>query len=154
MLKEKKEQCGKCGVEINGNNLGDIIEAEEVLVCDSCSKKHRLYMIAELNGFRLSKEFNNNRIALRKKILWTSDKMGRWFDAGDKSYIESVSDYYDFNLFELQSDILESLVCILETFIYPDLEEDYSNKYPELERLRLEVREHQDKVLSYLERFK
>ena len=80
--------------------------------------------------------------------------MGRWFDAGDKSYIESVSDYYDFNLFELQSDILESLVCILETFIYPDLEEDYSNKYPELERLRLEVREHQDKVLSYLERFK
>lgn len=146
--------CSRCGKEINNNTIGDIIEAEEVLVCDSCAEKHRLYIITELNKFRQSKEFND-KLALRKKILWSSEQLRNWFDAGDKSYIESVSDYDNYNLFELQVTLLDTLQTLLENYIYPNgLEEDLDEaikRNPDMEKLRLEVREQQGRIASYID---
>lgn len=147
--KSEWDKCSKCGKEITDNNFGDIIEVEKVLVCDSCSRKHRLYIITELNKFRQSKEFND-KLALRKKILWTSEQLGNWFDNATGTEQESVSDYNNFNLFELQVFLLDIFQTLLEKYIFPDLEIDYSKKYPELEKLRLEVREQQGRIASYI----
>jgi len=155
-MKNKTEwgNCSRCGKEITDNNFGDSIEAEEVLVCDSCAEKHRLHIITELNNFRQGKEFND-KLALRKKILWSSEQLGNWFDAGDKSYIESVSDYDNYNLFELQVTLLDTLQTLLENYIYPNgLEEDLDEaikRNPEMEKLRLEVREQQGRIASYID---
>jgi hypothetical protein len=140
--------CPRCGNRINH---GSTIESDEKLVCESCADKHELFIVGELNKFRLSKDFSN-KISLRKKILWSSEQLGHWFDAGDKSYIENVSDYDDKNIFQLQIYILDAMQTLLENYIYPELEIDYSNKYPELEKLRLEVREQQRRIASYLDK--
>lgn len=146
--------CSRCGKEITDNTIGDIIEAEEVLVCDSCAEKHRLFIITELKKFRQGKEFND-KLALRKKILWSSEQLGNWFDAGDKSYIESVSDYDNYNLFELQVTLLDTLQTLLENYIHPNgLKEDLDEaikRNPDMEKLRLEVREQQGRVASYID---
>lgn len=152
--KTGQDRCARCGVILTYNNLGDCIEAEEIIVCESCAEKHRLFMIKELLKFRKSKDFNNV-IKLRKKILWTSEKMGHWFDAGDKSYIENVSDYDYYNKFELQITLLDMLQSLLENYIFPNgLEEDYDEaikKNPDMEKLRLEVRKQQGKLVSYID---
>jgi DNA-directed RNA polymerase subunit RPC12/RpoP len=104
--------CSRCGKEITDNTIGDMIEAEEVLVCDSCADKHRLYLITELDKFRQSKEFNDI-LALRKKLLWASEKLGNCWDNATGTIIESVSDYNNLNVFELQSDLLNiELDCV------------------------------------------
>lgn len=145
--------CSRCGKEITDDNFGDEIEAEELLVCDSCAEKHNLFMITELNKFRQSKEFEN-KLALRKKILWANEEQGNQMDAGDKSYIESVYDYDKYNLFELQVYILDMLQTILENYISPEgLEEDIEEaikRNPDMEKLRLEVREQQGRIASYI----
>src|SRR4030042_5568310 len=103
MIKNKSEwgNCSICGKEITDNNFGDCIEAEEVYVCDSCAEKHKLFIIIELNKFRQSKDFNEV-FALKKKILWVSESLGNIFDNADKSIQESVPDYDNYNVFELQ----------------------------------------------------
>jgi DNA-directed RNA polymerase subunit RPC12/RpoP len=146
--------CSRCGKEITDNIIGEIIEAEEVPVCDRCAEKHRLYIISELNKFRQGKEFND-KLPLRKKILWSSEQLGNWFDAGDKSYIERVFDYDNYNLFELQVTLLDTLQTLLENYIYPNgLEEDLDEaiiRNPDMEKLRLEVREQQGRIASYID---
>ena len=77
--------------------------------------------------------------------------MGNWYDAGDKSSMESVSDY---NLFELQLTLLDDLQTELENYIYPNgLEEDDDKaikRNPDMEKLRLEIRKQQGKIASYI----
>ena len=155
MIKNKSEwgNCSRCGKEITDNNFGGCIEAEEIYVCDSCADKHRLHIIAELDKFRQSKGFSD-RLALKQKILWTSESLGNIFDNGDGSCMESVSDYDNYNVFELQVTLLDILQTTLENYIFPDgLEEDYDKaikRNPDMERLRLEVREQQGKIASYI----
>jgi len=155
-MKNKSEwgNCSRCGKEITDDTLGDMIEAEEILVCDSCAEKHRLSIIAELNKFRQSKDFSD-RLALKQKILWASERLGDLFDNATGTIIESVSDYDNYNVFELQVTLLDILQTELENYIFPDiLEEDYDKaikRNPEIEKLRLEVREQQGRIASYID---
>jgi DNA-directed RNA polymerase subunit RPC12/RpoP len=151
MIKKITEwgNCSRCRKKITDNTIGDIIEAEEVIVCDSCAKKHRLYIIAEINKFRQSKDFNNI-IALRKKLLWLSEQMGNWHDAGDKFYyIESVYEYNKYNIYELQFYLISDTLCIIDTFFLES--ENYDRKIkPKLKNLREELRKEYDKISSYI----
>jgi len=154
-MKNKSEwgNCSRCGKEITDKNFGDCIEAEEILVCDSCADKHRLSIIAELNKFRQSKGFSD-RLALKQKILWASESMGNIFDNGDKSCMESVTDYDNYNVFELQVTLLDILQTELECFLMKeDLEglDKMIKNNPEIEKLRLEVREQQGRIASYID---
>jgi protein-arginine kinase activator protein McsA len=155
-MRNKSEwgNCKRCGKKITDNNLGDVIEAEEIMVCDSCAEKHSLSIIAELDKFRHSKDFNN-WIKTRNKLLWVSEQMGNWFDNADKSCMESVSDYDRDSLQTLQSILLDNLCTITENYIFPKgiLEEDYNKaikRNPDMEKLRLEVREQQGRIASYI----
>ncbi len=141
--------CSRCGKKINNKTIGDIIGADEVIVCNSCADKHKMNIITNLNQFRLSKEFDSI-LSLRKKILWSNEELGNWYDSGDKSFMESISDYNNYNIFELKVTLLDTLQTLIENYIYPDLDLDYSAKYPELEKLRLEVRKQQDQIASYI----
>ena len=150
----EEDRCKRCNEELTDNNFGDCIEAEEIIVCDSCARKHKHYIIGELNKFRESKEFNE-LLALRRKILWASESLGNMFDAGDKSYIESVSDYNNYNVFDLQIDLLDILQSTLQDYIFPKgiIEEDYNKAIKrnlEMEKLRIEVRNQQSKIVSYI----
>jgi len=44
-MKNKSEwgSCARCVVEITDNNFGDCIEAEEIIVCDSCAEQHNIF---------------------------------------------------------------------------------------------------------------
>lgn len=141
-------RCAMCKARITDNNLGDCIEAEEVLVCSSCSIKHLNSIIAELEAFRKKKEFNQV-FELRKKILWVSEKMGHWFDNGDKSIQESVSDYDNYNVFELQLWLIDNEITIVDNLI-EDEDGLPTNKYPKLNRLRDNLLELHTRVLSQI----
>ena len=113
-MKNKSDggNCSRCGKEITDNNFGDSITAEEVIVCDSCAEKHKLSIIAELNKFRQSKEYND-RLALKEKILWGSESLGHIYDNGTGTIRESISDYDNLNIFELQLYVIEiELLCV------------------------------------------
>lgn len=145
--------CQKCGIEITENNLGNEIGAEEVLICKTCEIKYNRDLIEKINQFRLSNEFEN-KLSLKRKILEISESLGHMFDNADKSVQESVSDYDNSNLFELQIIILDILQTLLENYICPDpLEEDIEKaieKNSEMEKLRLEVRKQQGKIATYI----
>jgi len=153
MIKNKTEwgNCPRCWKEITENNFGDCIEAEETLVCDSCAEKHNLFIIGELNKFRQSKKFND-RLALINKILWASEEKGYWYDAGDKSYIENVSDYESKNVFELQLYIIEiELLSVKELLAEGDF--GFPTKdIPELQALIKELLKEKKRLVSYLEK--
>jgi len=143
-----QDYCSRCGKEITNDNLGYIIGDEEIIVCDSCADKHRLYVIRELNKFRKEQGFND-KIALRKKILWSSQEMGNCFDAGDKSYIENVYDYDNDNVFELQSDLLNiELDCVNTNLAEGGLGLPTKDN-PELQELRKELLAELKKLSSY-----
>lgn len=142
--------CSKCGIEITNNNIGDMIEAEEKLVCVRCAEKHIRDIIRELELFRKSKEFKQE-LALRKKILWTSEQMGNWFDNADKSIQESVTDYDNLNLFELQFYIIESELRLVESFALDN--EDYEFRLnPDMKVLREELLKEHKRILSYIDK--
>lgn len=154
-MKNKSEwgNCSRCGKEITDKNFGGEIEAEELLVCNDCERQHKKNIIVELNKFRQSKDFSD-RLALKQKILWTSESLGNIFDNADKSIQESVADYDNYNVFELQVTLLDILQTELENYICPDiLEEDIEEaikRNPDMEKLRLEVREQQGRIASYI----
>jgi DNA-directed RNA polymerase subunit RPC12/RpoP len=153
MIKKITEwgNCSRCRKKITDNTIGDIIEAEEVIVCDSCAKKHRLYIIAEINKFRQSKEFND-RLALRNKILWASESLGNYFDNATGTIIESVSDYDNCNVFELQSDLLNiELDCVNNNLAEGELGIPTKDN-PELQALRKDLINQIKKLASYLEK--
>jgi len=152
-MKNKSEwgNCSRCGKEITDDTFGDCIEAEEVYVCDSCAEKHRLSIIAELNKFRQSKEFND-RLALRNKILWASESLGNIFDNATGTIIESVSDYDNCNVFELQSDLLNiELDCVNNNLAEGELGIPTKDN-PELQALRKNLINQIKKLASYLEK--
>ena len=151
-MKNKTEcgNCSRCGKEITDNNFGGCIEAEEVYVCDSCAEKHRLSIIAELNKFRQSKEFND-RLALKKKILWASESLGNIFDNATGTIIENVFDYDNCNVFELQSDLLNiELDCVNNNLAEGELGIPTKNN-PKLQALRKDLINQIKKLASYLE---
>lgn len=146
--------CSRCKKEITEDNFGDCIEGEEVIICDSCARKHSLYIIKELEKFRQSKEFEDV-IALRKKVLWASESLGNLFDNATGTIKESVSDYDNYNVFELQSFLLGILETEIENYILPNgLDDDIDEcikKNPGLNKLRLDIRKQQGKILSYVD---
>jgi hypothetical protein len=95
-MKNKSEwgNCSRCGKEITDKNFGGEIEAEELLVCNDCERQHKKNIIAELNKFRQSKDFSD-RLALKQKILWTSESLGHYFDNATGTIRESVIDQRD-----------------------------------------------------------
>src|SRR3989344_2579607 len=127
-MKTKYEwgNCSRCGKEITDNNFGDRITGEEVLVCDSCAEKHRIKVIKELERFRKSKDYNNI-LSLRKKMLWISEQMGNWGDNADKSCMESITDYDDWDIKELQTSILDNEITLVEELL-PDILEEPDRK--------------------------
>jgi DNA-directed RNA polymerase subunit RPC12/RpoP len=153
VLKMREEIiCFKCGKKITNKNLGGEIESEERLVCQKCYNKHIFNVITELNKFRINRDFDERGILI-KKILWISEQMGNWHDAGDKSYIENVSDYTNSNLFELQCNLLDKLQVLIGDYIHPKgIGEDYEEevlKNLTLETLRIEIRKQQEKISTY-----
>ena len=119
-------------------NFGDSITAEEVYVCDDCARKHKHSIINELEKFRKSKEYND-RLELKKKILWASESLGNYFDNATGTIIESVSDYDNCNVFELQSDLLNiELDCVNSNLAEGEFGFPTKNN-PELQNLRKDL---------------
>jgi hypothetical protein len=107
-MKNSLGDCKKCGVSLD-DNLGD--EFDIGLLCEKCADIELKKIIAELKIFIRSKHMNS-RIAIRNKILWLSERMGFWFDSGTGLYIESVRDYDDWTLKELQNGIKDHLITL------------------------------------------
>lgn len=133
--------CAKCGRKII--SLGGEITSEELLVCKECSDKHSIDLVNELEKFRRSEGFNSI-LSLRKKILWVSEQKANWNDNADKSFMESVTDYNDWNITELRSAIIECEITLLEEVIYEDLLEEkekvFNSKDKERDNLRRELK--------------
>lgn len=104
--------CGNCGTKINDNNFGYDLEEDRGYICDDCFKKHLRVLIKDLKKFIGSKDFND-KLKLKKKILWVSDQMGHWHDNADKSSMESVTDYDSWSVRKLKLEI----VCELKSLI-------------------------------------
>lgn len=152
-MENKLETCAKCKSNITEDNFGDVLGKDELLYCEKCSKKKILDLITNLNNFRKSKDFKSI-LALRKKILWTSEYMGRWHDNADKSIMEGVKDYDSHNIFELQINILDSVIVGIDNYTgIKNLEVDFDEverKYPDLLKLRAEAMEEIRRLSSYL----
>ena len=150
-MKNKSEwgNCSRCGKEITDDNFGDCIEAEEVYVCDSCAEKHIASVINKLEAFRKSKEYNSV-LELRKKMLWISEKMGNWEDNGDKTSMESVTDYDDWEIKELQTSIIEIEINLLQNLLYGDILEGNEKEFSETDKQRERLRKKLKNLLRGL----
>jgi hypothetical protein len=104
-------ECKKCGVIIGDNNLGG--EFDIGLLCKGCADIEVTEIITNLKDFVKSEKMNN-WIDVRNKILWLSERMGYWYDSGTGIYIESVGDYDDWSLIELQDGIKDNLITLEE----------------------------------------
>jgi len=109
--------CAKCGKKTE--NLGGTYEDKELIYCEECSKAKELEIIKDLDDFRKSKNFHD-KLALKKKILMTSEELGHIFDNSDKSHQENVSDYDELDIYELQVCILDILFRIKIRIIFPN----------------------------------
>jgi len=142
--------CVKCGIKITDKNFGDCIGIEENIVCADCSEKHLNYMIEELETFRKGKGFNGI-LDLRKKILWVSEQMGNWMNNATGTIVEGVTDYNEYNIFELQLWLLDNEITIVENLLKDD--DGFLTRHnPKMEALRKELLEHHSRVLSYIDK--
>ncbi len=100
-------------------------------------------IIKELEVFRKNKDFED-KTSLRKKILRLSEQMDYWLDSGNGLYIESVSDYDNYNIFELQALLLDRELTLIESF-----ENDDFNIPSKWNKQYQEAREEFDRISSY-----
>ncbi len=87
--------------------------------------------------------------------MWASESLGNIFDNADKSVQESVSDYDKYDVFDLQITLLNILQSSLQDYVFPKgiIEEDYDKaikRNPEMEKLRIKVRDQQSRIASYI----
>lgn len=104
-------KCVNCNTKIAERNFGYQIDAG--LICSVCEQKHLLMLIDDLERFRKSKAFEDKQ-EVKKKILWLSEKMGYWFDNADGSIQESIGEYDQYNLFELQCQLLDQEITLIQ----------------------------------------
>lgn len=139
-------------------NFGGEIGPDENLVCKLCKEKHHRHIISVLENFWKSDKYNSI-IELRKKIIWTNEEMGNWYDAANKSFIENVFDYNKYNLYELQYILINSMIDIVnillrtedefvekEDFALKNLKEKFLKEYDRLHSY-INIDEYNNKIL-------
>jgi len=147
-MKEKTEfsNCVKCDIEITDNNLGNLYEIEEKIYCDNCAKDYEIELIKELEKFRNSEKFKDI-LALRKMILRISENLGNIFDNATGTIQQSVSDYNNYTMFELQIFLIDIEFDIINSLLKDDLGIPNINN-PKLNKLKQTILKERLKILS------
>ena len=105
-------------MKIQSETIGN--ELKGGVFCSKCYKEEITPVIKILNHFRKSEDFNNKN-ELIKKQLWFSEEMACWHDLiipigngiDETTHQESVSDYMDKTIKELQLLILDELLLVV-----------------------------------------